>query len=106
LGTIVTQDAPAQTLRYQKPREETTDKFPLTKAKEYLLTPKLRKSWNGKEEKGPEERKKMREVIELSRASAPGAETTVTHLVRTHSADRTPHSPVGLGFPEKYGKGQ
>jgi len=33
-------------------------------------------------------------------------ETTVTHLARTHSADGTPPSPVGLGFLDKYGKGR
>jgi len=40
---------------------------------------------------------------ELSRTSAPSVETTVTHLARTHSADRTPCSPVGFGLLEKYG---
>jgi len=43
---------------------------------------------------------------ELSSVQAPSVETTVTHLVRSHSADRTPRSPVGLGFLEKYGKGR
>ena len=43
---------------------------------------------------------------ELSSVQAPSVETTVTHLARTHLADRTPRSPVGLGFPDKYGKGQ
>jgi len=43
---------------------------------------------------------------ELSRTSAPSVETTVTHLARTHSADGTPRSPIGLGFLEKYGKGR
>jgi len=43
---------------------------------------------------------------ELSCVQAPSVETTVTHLVRCHSADRTPRSPVGLGFLEKYGKGR
>ena len=38
---------------------------------------------------------------ELSSVQAPSVETTVTHLVRSHLADRTPGSPVGLGFPEK-----
>jgi len=42
---------------------------------------------------------------ELSSVQAPSVETTVTHLVRSHSADRAPQSPVGLAFPEKYGKG-
>jgi len=41
---------------------------------------------------------------ELSRTSAPTVETTVTHLARTHSADRTPRSPIGFGFLDKYGK--
>ena len=43
---------------------------------------------------------------ELSSVQAPSVETTVTHLVRSHSADRTPRFPVGLGFLEKYGKGR
>jgi len=43
---------------------------------------------------------------ELSSVQAPSVETTVTHLVSSHSADRTPRSPVGLGFLEKYGKGR
>ena len=43
---------------------------------------------------------------ELSSVQAPSVETTVTHLVRSHSADRTPQSPVALGFLEKYGKGR
>jgi len=56
--------------------------------------------------------KEMREVMkcpesdELSRTSAPRVETTVTHRARTDSADRTPLSPVGLGFVEKSGKGR
>jgi len=41
---------------------------------------------------------------ELSRSSAPSVGTTVTHLARSHSADRTPRSLVGLGFLAKYGK--
>jgi len=40
----------------------------------------------------------------LSRNPAPSVVTTVTHLVPSHSAERTPRSPVGLGFPAKYGK--
>jgi len=40
---------------------------------------------------------------ELSSVQAPSVETTVTHLVRSHWADRTPRSPVGLGFMAKYG---
>jgi len=43
---------------------------------------------------------------ELSSVQAPSVETTVTHLVRSRSTDRTPQSPVGLGFLEKYGKGR
>jgi len=43
---------------------------------------------------------------EFSSVQAPSVETTVTHLVRSHSADRTRRSPVGLGFLEKYGKGR
>ena len=43
---------------------------------------------------------------ELSRTSAPSVVTTVTHLTRSHSADQTPRSPVGLGFLAKYGKAQ
>jgi len=43
---------------------------------------------------------------ELSSVQAPSVETTVTHLVRSHSADRTPRSPGSLGFLEKYGKGR
>jgi len=41
---------------------------------------------------------------ELSSVQAPSVETTVTQLVRSHSADRTPRSPVGLGFLDNYGK--
>ena len=33
-------------------------------------------------------------------------ETTVTHLVRSDSANRTPRSPVRLDFLDKYGKGR
>jgi len=40
---------------------------------------------------------------ELSSIQAPSVETTVTHLVRSHSADWIPRSPVGLGFMAKYG---
>jgi len=40
---------------------------------------------------------------ELSSVQAPSVETTVTHLVRSRSADWTPRSPVGLGFIAKYG---
>ena len=38
---------------------------------------------------------------ELSSTAAPSVETTVTHLARSHSADQTPRSPVGLGFLAK-----
>jgi len=38
---------------------------------------------------------------ELSSVQAPSVETTVTHLARAHSAERTPRSPVGLGFLDK-----
>jgi len=40
---------------------------------------------------------------ELSSVQAPSVETTVTHLVGSHSADGTPRSPVRLGFMPKYG---
>ena len=43
---------------------------------------------------------------EVSSVQAPSVETTVTHQARTHSADRRPRSPVGLGFLDKYGKGR
>jgi len=43
---------------------------------------------------------------ERSSVQAPSVETTVTHLTRSHSADRTPQSLVGLGFLDKYGKGR
>ena len=43
---------------------------------------------------------------ELSSVQAPSVETTVTPLVRSLAADRTPRSPVGLGFLDKYGKGR
>ena len=43
---------------------------------------------------------------ELSSFQAPSMETSVTHLVRSHSADWRPRSPVGLGFLDKYGKGR
>jgi len=49
-------------LRYRQFGEETKDKFPSKKLKKCLLTPKLRKPWNGKEEKEPEGRKRTREV--------------------------------------------
>jgi len=41
---------------------------------------------------------------ELSRTSAPSVATTVTPVSQSHSADRTPRSPVGLGFLTKYAK--
>ena len=41
---------------------------------------------------------------ELSSVQAPSGETTVTHLVRLHWADRTRRSPGGLGFMAKYGR--
>jgi len=40
---------------------------------------------------------------ELSSTAAPSVETIVTNLARSHSADRTPRSPVELGFLAKYG---
>jgi len=40
---------------------------------------------------------------ELSSVQAPSVELTVTHLARSHLADRTPQSPVCLGFMAKYG---
>jgi len=43
---------------------------------------------------------------ELSSVQAPSVETTVTRLARSHSADRTPRSPVGLGSLAKCGKGR
>jgi len=60
--------------------------------------------WQGGEGAGGEEENEGGD--ELSRTSTPSVETTVTHLARTHLADRTPRSPVGLGFLDKYGKGQ
>jgi len=42
----------------------------------------------------------------LSSVQAPSVETTVTNPVRSLAADRTPRSPVGLGFLDKYGKGR
>jgi len=60
--------------------------------------------WQGGERPGGEEGSEGGD--ELSRTSAHSVETTVTHLARTHSADPTPRSPVGLGFLEKYGKGR
>jgi len=60
--------------------------------------------WQGGERPGGEEGSKGGD--ELSSVQAPSVETTVTHLVRSHSADRTPRSPVGLGFLDKYGKGR
>jgi len=41
---------------------------------------------------------------ELSRTSALSVETAITQVARTHSADRTPRCPVGIGFLAKYGK--
>jgi len=43
---------------------------------------------------------------ELCPVQAPSVETTVSHVGRSHSADRTLRSPVGLRFLDKYGKGQ
>jgi len=40
---------------------------------------------------------------ELSSVQAPRVETTATHIVQSHSAERTPRSAVGLGFIAKYG---
>jgi len=45
-----------------------------------------------------------KEGEELSSVQAPSVETTVTHLARSHSADRTPRSPIRLGLMAKYGK--
>ena len=60
--------------------------------------------WQGGERPGGEEGTEGDD--ELSSVQAPSVETTVTHLVRSHSADRTPRSLVGLGFLDKYGKGR
>jgi len=60
--------------------------------------------WQGGERPGGEEGSEGGD--ELSSVQAPSVETTVTHLVRSHSAYRTPRSPVGLGFLAKYGKGR
>jgi len=49
-------------LRYRQFREET---------KECLLTPKLRKPWNGKEEREPEEMKEMKEMSEVMNCREP-----------------------------------
>ena len=54
--------------------------------------------WRQEEGEGGSER-----GDELSSVQAPSVETTVTHLVRSHSVDWTLQSPVGLGFIEKYG---
>jgi len=43
---------------------------------------------------------------ELSSVQAPSVENTITHLARSHSADRTPPSPIGLGFLDNHGKGR
>jgi len=43
---------------------------------------------------------------ERSSVQAPSVETTVTNLVWSHSADRTPRSPVRLGFLDKYVEGR
>jgi len=60
--------------------------------------------WQGREEAGGDEGDEGGD--ELSRTSAPSVERTVIHLARTHSANRTPRSPLGLGFLEQYGKGR
>jgi len=60
--------------------------------------------WQGGERPGGEEASEGGD--EPSSVQAPSVETTFTHLVRSHSADRTPRSPVGLGFLDKYGKGR
>jgi len=60
--------------------------------------------WQGGEQPGGGEGSEGGD--ELSSVQAPSVETIVTHLVQSHSADRTPGSPVGLGFLEKYGKGR
>jgi len=52
--------------------------------------------WQGGERPGGQERSEGGD--ELSSVQAPSVETTVTHLVRSYSADGTPRSPVGLGF--------
>jgi len=57
--------------------------------------------WQAGERPGGEEGSEG--VDELSRTSAPSVETMVTHLARSNAADRTPRSPVGLGFMVKYG---
>jgi len=47
------------------------------------------------------------ERAECSSVQAPSLETTVTHLLRSHSVDRTPRSPIRLGFMANYrGKAQ
>jgi len=60
--------------------------------------------WHGGEQAGGEEGSEGGD--ELSSVQAPSVETTVNHLVRSHSADRTARSRVGLGFLDKYGKGR
>jgi len=60
--------------------------------------------WQGGEQPGGEEGSEGGD--ELSSIQAPSVETSVTYLVRLHSADRTPRSPVGLGFLDTYGKGR
>jgi len=60
--------------------------------------------WQGGERPGGEEGSEGGD--EIFSVQAPSVETTVTHLVRSHSPDRTTRSPVGLGFLDKYGKGR
>jgi len=43
---------------------------------------------------------------ELSSVQVPSVETTITHLARSHLADRIPRSPIGLGFLDIYRKGR
>jgi len=58
-GTIATDDAQGQTLRYQKCGEETKDKFSVKKPERWLLTPKRLRPWNGDQKKPVKERDKM-----------------------------------------------
>jgi len=102
-GTPSTQrkkETRVRTSRYQNCVEETKYKFPMKKTEEMASDPKapeLMEWQQGDQGVGAEG------GDQLSRTSAPSVETRVTHLARTHSADRTPPSPFCPGFLAKYG---
>ena len=101
LSTQIVTSAEVSVLRHQKYWEETKDKFPVKETIERASNPNVPEVIEWQQEEGEEGNERG---DELSQASAPSVETMVTHLVRSYSAERTPRSPVGLGFLAKYGK--